>query len=297
MITLILFMIGASGNFLLGQNDHETPTKKQKVRMTLSYTNMNNNGSRLMASAKAKIDRSYVGVENLKIHFYHDTAYSENYFGSMITDENGEANFPIPETFRKPLKYDSAFHFIAEFEGNENYKAAAKSIDIQNAISKLTFLEIDSTPYIEYFVGIPLDSAKSYLPVADVEVRIFVKRLFGLLPISEEFAKTNDEGKLLVKFPDDIYGDEKGDVTIVGKVIDHDMFGNLHYSHTIPWGIPVSSTSESWAQQSWSKLWSTAANAPFSLVVSVMLLISAVWLTILYVTFQTARIRNLGSSN
>ncbi|MDX1685490.1 MAG: hypothetical protein R3275_09650 [Saprospiraceae bacterium] len=265
--------------------------KKERVRMRLSYTNMSNNGSRLLAAAKAKIDRSYAGVKGLNIRFYHDSVSSETYFGKMITDERGEANYPIPEVFRKSLKYDSSFVFIAVFEGNDEYRSADADVEIRNAISKITFEEKDSLRYIKYFVGTPADSAHHYVPAEGVEARIYVKRLFGLLPISEEFSKTDENGMLTIEFPGDIKGDENGEVIVVGKVNDHFEFGNLQYAATSNWAEPLAEEDLLKGRE----LWSAAANAPYPLVLAVNVMLLGIWGTIVYIIYQMIRIKRLGA--
>jgi hypothetical protein len=287
LMVLIILMVTAP---VRGQ-DKEKPAKKERIRMSLSYTNADNNGSFLLAAAKAKKDRSYSGVKGLKIKFYHDSISTKTYFGSVITEKNGMANYPIPDDFRKPLKYDSSFLFIAAFEGSNDYKAADADIEIRNAISKLTFEEKDSIKYIHYYVNVPKDSAHHYEPVSEVEARIYVKTLFGLLPISEEFAKTDEMGKLTIEFPFDIKGDENGEVMIVGKVNDHSDFGNLQYRDKINWALPLEDTDI----LSGRELWSVSANAPYWLVITVMTILIGVWGTILYIIVLIFTIKRLGA--
>ena len=127
-------------------------------------------------------------------------------------------------------------------------------------------LEIeDSTKFIHFFVGAP-DSTGSIVPVEDVEARIYVKRLFGLLPVSEDFETTNEEGILTIQFPDDIPGDENGTLNIIAKVTDHDEFGNLIHSKEINWGVPLKVNDKVMSRELWSPSTSAGLTVnPFTL--------------------------------
>ena len=101
---------------------------------------------------------------------------------------------------------------------------------------------------------------------------------------------TDEEGYLHFQFPNDIPGDEQGEVTLVARVSDHDEYGTLEAIKTIDWGVPL----EVGSGEQERALWASRSNAPLYLIILVNALILGIWGVIAYVIYQLVRIKNLG---
>lgn len=127
-------------------------------------------------------------------------------------------------------------------------------------------------------------------PVEELDLFFFVKRTFSLLPIGDAFNTTDEEGKVSVVFPEDLPGDKEGNVTIVVKIMESDLYNDLTVEEVKNWGmIPEYDYSEE--ERS---LWATSANAPWSLVLSTSLLILATWYIywhIIYVLYKISKVK------
>lgn len=127
-------------------------------------------------------------------------------------------------------------------------------------------------------------------PVEELDLFFFVKRTFSLLPIGDAFNTTDEEGKVTVVFPEDLPSDQKGNVTIVVKIMESDVYNDLAVEQVKNWGIKpdYDLTEEE------RSLWATSANAPWSLVLSTSLLILASWYIywhIIYVLYKISKIK------
>lgn len=126
-------------------------------------------------------------------------------------------------------------------------------------------------------------------PVEELDLYFFVKRTFSLLPIGDVFNTTNEDGQVSVVFPEDLPGNEEGNVTVVVKIMESDLYNDLSVEVDKNWGvIPEYDPSEE--ERS---LWATSANAPWSLVLSTSLLILASWYIywhIIYMLFKISKV-------
>lgn len=127
------------------------------------------------------------------------------------------------------------------------------------------------------------------MPGKGVRVGFFVKRNFGLLPIAKAIT-ADEQGVAKAKFPSDLPGDSLGNYTIVVKLVDNDLYGNVEYSEVISWGKPFIYDSP----LNYREMWGTRANAPLWLIFSYLGVVGLVWSVIFWVIFQLLKIKKLG---
>jgi hypothetical protein len=128
------------------------------------------------------------------------------------------------------------------------------------------------------------------VPIVDLEMYFFVERTLSLLPIGDDFYYTDEDGIIEVEFPMDLPGDENGDLTIVAKIIESDIYNDLTLENVKNWGIPIVIEDPKDEKRS---LWAAAANAPMSLIFIVSSLILAVWYVIWYIFYKLYRISKI----
>ena len=150
--------------------------------------------------------------------------------------------------------------------------------EMQDAIVNVSFSEKDGSKII---TAIALD--QEGLPIEYLDLYFYVKRTFSLLPIGDMFNSTDENGVVEVKFPSDLPADEEGNVIIVVKIMEADMYNDLTLEMTKNWGVPVVLDDPKVEQRS---LWAAAANAPISLVLIVSAMILAIWYIICYIIFN-----------
>lgn len=265
-------------------------TKKEKARLGLSFQNYNNIGPRLMATVKYKEDRSYVPVKGVKVDFY--VLYEEGeekYLGTSYSLTDGSIIFVLPEFLKKTVFLKREASYIARIENNEKFKDQEAEITVQRSEIRLLTEVVDSIKTVSFFVG-TYDSLMNLIPVADVSGKIFVKRLFGDLPIMKDFEVTDEEGFLRIEFPNDIPGDENGNLEIIARVDDNEDFGTLVATKMVPWGTITIKNDEAIK----GELWSSRKNAPIYLVVISVAILAIVWGIILYILILLMQINRIG---
>lgn len=152
---------------------------------------------------------------------------------------------------------------------------------MQDAHIELAFEEIDDSKKI---VATVYDSVN--MPVEEVDLYFYVERTFGLLPIGDVFNTTDESGIVEIEFPGDLPGGEEGQVNIVVKLMESDIYNDLTLETTKNWGVPTSLD----ISEEQRSLWAAAANAPIPLVIITSSLILAMWFMIFYIIYMLIKI-------
>jgi hypothetical protein len=120
-------------------------------------------------------------------------------------------------------------------------------------------------------------------PVKDATVGIFVKRLIQPQKLGE--GTTDENGEAVVEFPNGIPGDEKGNLTIIGRVDENETYGNLEASSVQPWGVAVSNKSVEQPRALWS------SHPPLWMLITFIVLMAAVWGHYIVIVYELFRLR------
>ena len=161
--------------------------------------------------------------------------------------------------------------------------------EMQDAIVTVSFSEENETKMIKVEA---ID--QTGLPIEDLELYFYVQRTFSLLPVGDDFNTTDEEGIIEIEFPNDLPGDEEGNVIIVTKIIESDLYNDLTIENTKKWGVPIVIEDPKNEKRS---LWAAAANAPMSLIIIISLLILTVWYIICYILYKLFRISRIKPLN
>ena len=156
---------------------------------------------------------------------------------------------------------------------------------MEDAILSISFSEDNDTKIITTKA---ID--QSGVPIEDLELYYFVKRTFSLLPIGDPFNSTDENGIIEVEFPNDLPGDPEGNVIIVVKILESDLYNDQTLEVSKNWGIPTVLEDPEAEKRS---LWAAAANAPISLIFIVCSMIIAVWYIIFYIIFKLYKISRI----
>ncbi len=149
--------------------------------------------------------------------------------------------------------------------------------DLENAKISLSFSNENN---IKTIVATATDDEG--LPIEELDLFFYVKRTFSLLPIGDVFNTTDENGVVEVLFPNDLTGDASGNVILVVKIIESDIYKDLQIEQILDWGIPtvIDHSEEK------RSLWSASANAPISLIIIVSSMIFVIWYIIFYIILK-----------
>lgn len=271
------------------EESDSTDTGKAEASIELRFTESNNKTKILEAIVKTKIDDSWQGVNGVSVNFYRGEAIPEKLIGTTTSNEGGIAMLILAEGEEKFASPSFEYTYIAAIENNERFEDTQEEVIVAESSFNMTLEEEDSIRQIRISLT-AMDAEGNEAPVGETEVNLFVQRLFGLLPLSEDPETTDESGEIVVEFPADIPGDTAGNLIIVARIEDHERFGNLEFRRKINWGVPLIID----PAKSQRELWSSRANAPVYLIVIVNALLAGIWGVILYIVYQAFKIRKLG---
>lgn len=129
------------------------------------------------------------------------------------------------------------------------------------------------------------------LPIEELDLYFYVQRTFSLLPIGDVFNTTDENGMVTIEFPNDLPGDEEGNVTIVVKIIESDLYNDFSMETVRNWGIPVVLDD----MKEKRSLWAASANAPLILVIGTSVMILTMWIIFWYIIYELYKISKIKS--
>lgn len=287
--TILLFV---ASNAVAQTESDSTAGGKGEASIELRYTEANNKTKILEATVKTKVEGSWVGVNGVAVQFYRNEAIPEQLLGTASSNNKGLAMLILPEGEEKHASPSFEYTYIAAIENDARFEDTEEAVTVAESDFEMTLEEEDSVRQVRISLK-AMDAEGKEVPVGEVEVNLFVQRLFGLLPLSEDPETTDEEGEAVVEFPADIPGDTAGNLIVVARVDDHERFGNLEFRRKINWGVPLVID----PAQSKRELWSSRANAPIYLIVIVNAMLIGIWGVILYIVYQAFKIKKLGRSD
>ena len=284
-IVCLLAIFSMTTSALAQEGIDTIASEAAEASLELRYTEANNHSKILEAVVKTKVDDAWQGVPGVVVNFYRKELAPLNLIGKATSDANGRTMLVLPAGEEKLASPAFEYTFIAALEGNDQFEDTQEEIAVVESSFEMALEEEDSARQVRVTL---LDGQAA--PVGEVEVTLYVQRLFGLLPLSSDPETTDEDGTVLVKFPADIPGDSLGNLVIVAKVEDHERFGNLEFRRKINWGVPVVIDHAKKARE----LWSSRANAPIYLIVFVNSMLIGIWGVILYIVYQAYKIYRIG---
>ncbi|MDP4198613.1 MAG: hypothetical protein Q8922_00245 [Bacteroidota bacterium] len=133
---------------------------------------------------------------------------------------------------------------------------------------------------------IALDSTGKMGPIGSTPVNILAKRLFGLMPVSDESPGTTDAaGNVDIAFPKDIPGNAQGVLTLIARVDDNDRTGAIESRIVGPWGRPVAQVADPFPRALWEP------RAPIAMIITFCILFGGVWTTYGFILTQLVNIK------
>ncbi|MFC2123351.1 hypothetical protein ACFLU5_00960 [Bacteroidota bacterium] len=268
--------------------------KKLRTRMSLSYNNNANNTKTIIATVFIVKDRQRVPVINEKVLFYIGEISDGIKLDSAITNLKGEAQLDFPEQYDFPLDEETnSITITADFQGNDTHSARSTDINFKEILMELFLSEVSSTKTVSvraYEIG----NGSGMLPAEDASVSFYIPRLFGDQKIGESDI---EEGKSYIEFPENIAGDSIGNITVIARIEEHDLYGNVERKvSNFRWGSkkPIEEDKALMTIEisiPTRGLWHS--NAPMWMIVTLIILLAGVWGHYLYVILQLVKLARL----
>ncbi len=260
-----------------------------KEYISLRYYNVNNNIQYLLLSSQVR-KNSQVRPQPGKVYeIYMENSEPSNLIGKVKTDARGDANAVIPPAL-KSLWDSTAQHIFIVKQGEEEIISDYTVTKAQIVLDTAT---VDSVRNIK--VRVNKWNNGSWSPAPDVEMKVGVRRVGGIISAGDEDTYTTDStGTITVEMTKKgIPGDLKGNYILAARVDDNDSYGNLLVEKTVPWGTVLKPDNSFFETRA---LWSTRTRAPLWLLFMAYGIVISVWTTLIYLVILLIRIKKLGTA-
>jgi len=266
----------------------EDSVVKEEV-VKLHYFNSNNKLHYILVESLLKTGKKYTPLSSRTVELYLDSNQTENKIAKIVTDENGKAIVPLPPSLKAVWDASGKHVFIAV----STVKGEEKTVELGIVKSRIALDTATAdgvrsiTVHVDQFVN------NSWIVAPDVEMKIGVKRHGGVLSAGDEATYTTDStGSVTVEYnKDSLPGDQHGNITLVAKTEDHELFGNLITEKNVSWGSAMAPDDSFFNQRT---LWTTRFRTPFWLLFIAYTIVIGVWGTLIYLVTQLFKIRKLG---
>jgi len=260
-----------------------------KEFVSLRYYNIDNRLQYLVLSSQLKKNNQLKPQHNKEYEVYLDNFDPAMLIGKLKTDIRGNANAVIPPSLKTVWDAQPQHTFVV-MQGEEEIISDYSIVKSRIVMDTST---VDSVRMITVQVSMLND--EQWEPVPDVEMKVGVKRIGGILSAGDDETYTTDSsGSVTVAMTrTDIPGDLKGCYVLTAKIEDHDMLGNVVAEKQVPWGNILAEDNRFFTIRS---LWSTRSHAPYWLLFMAYGIVISVWATLAYLVVLLFRIRKLGNA-
>jgi hypothetical protein len=283
---LAVFFTGATN--ILAQD-----SAKKELVVNIGYYMTNNKMIYLTVNTKTKIDTKFQPVKNSVVTLYLDSNNENNFIAKVTTNEAGIAKAFLPPGLKTAWESSASHKFLGVAEKNKNFDETEGEFSVTK-----TKLSIDTTSDGEtrnIVVTVSALHGGEWVPAKDVEMKVGISRMGGILSAGDEETYTTDSsGSVTVEIKkDSLPGDEKGNIVLAAKAEDNDMYGNLLIEKTVPWGVAFKPDNNFFNQRT---LWSTRNRTPPWLLFMAYSMVIIIWGTILYLVRQMFKIKKLSEN-
>lgn len=288
---LFTFLLSVLCTVYTAAQDDSTAVKEEEPEATeivkLSYHSSNNSIQYLLLKSIIKKGKEQTPVKNKAYSIYLDSAADATKVADVKTDAEGKAKTFLPPSLKQAWDASSQHIFIVKAGDEEvvnDYSITKSKITIDTATT-------DGIRNIN--ITIQKQEGTEWLPAADVEMKIGIQRLGGILTAGEEETYTTDSsGTVSVAVKNDsLPGDDKGNIILAVKVDDNETYGNLLVQQAATWGVKTTTDNSFFEQRT---LWSTRFRTPLWLLFLAYTIVLSVWGTLIYLVFQLFKIKKLG---
>ena len=259
--------------------------------VNLRYFMINNDLQFLIGETRIKKGRKFTPLPKQVIKVFLDSNSAENLIGKTYTDENGKAKLIIPPALKNKWMSSSKHKLIGVLEASSLEDERTSFIEVTKSKIELDTLLNDGVRSVN--VKVMAFENNSWVPAKDIEMKVGIDRLGGILSAGDEATYTTDStGSVTVDFKkDSMPGDANGYIKLVAQIEDNDLYGNVLIEKKVPWGISLKPDKNFFAQRT---LWSTRFRTPLWLLFMAYSIMIIVWGTIIYLVFQIVKIKKLG---
>jgi len=278
-----VFLLCFCSLFISAQNKKDSATT---ITPSITFTYLNSNDT-IILSANI-FDRKETGIfaiKNAVIEFSASGDKKTQNLGQAKANEEGNAVLKLPIAKGIPRDKDGKTTYTAKFNGKGQYQPALGTFTAKFARITVNFSKEDSLRFI-LVTATQIDHNGAVKPIQKEKVVVYIPRLFNLLKIGETDLDIAGKGK--VEYPGKLVGDSLGNIIVIAKIEENDVFGNVQGQSSISWGIPKQYYL---AEKPTRELWTPIA--PIWMIVTLIIMLTGVWAHYIYAVIQLIKIKQI----
>ena len=249
--------------------------------ISLQYFKSTDDQRVLQTTLTYSSNRMELPLPTMEVSFYTG-ADNKELIGTLLTDNKGIARLELRDDMKVNADRDGKWAFSSEFRGNDTIESGSSELTVKDVKLEMVLSVADTIKTITVKAYI-LENGKEN-PVSGEVVKVYVPRMFSLLPISE--LTLDESGMATVDFPSDLPGDKEGNLTLIAKFEENETFGNVEKRETLLWGTPTDYSVPVTHRALWTKI------APRWMIYTLSILLTGVWGHYLFALISLIRIRN-----
>jgi hypothetical protein len=247
--------------------------------LQLQYFKNTDNQSFLQTILTYSKNRMEIPLPGMEISFYKGA--KKELIGKIVTDNKGVARLALGNDQKLQAENNSAWAFSSEYKGNDTTGAGTAELNIKDVSLDMKLYLADSIKTITVNAFVKENSKDT--PVSGEIVKVYVPRMFSLLPIGE--ITLDEKGTGTLEFPSDLPGDKDGNLTIISKFEENEKFGNVEKQSQIKWGTPTVFAESPAHRALWTK------TPPRWMIFTLSILLAGVWGHYLFAIISLIRIK------
>jgi len=274
--------------YLNAENKPDSLNLPAESRLTLSYLCSQQDSITLTATLLIKRGDFTYSLQNVPVEFIVTGETLNQTVGKAFTNQDGNAKIAFSHK-GYPADKNGMINYLARFTGTGKYPAAEATFTAKPASLKLFFSIEDSIKTLK--VTATQKNAKGEeIPIPKETVMIYVPRLFSLLKIGE--ISLDESGTGTLEFPKEIVGDTLGNLIVMAKIEENDIFGFVEGKNTINWGVPKQYyTAEVPSRELWTPI------APMWMIITLIIMLLGVWAHYVYAVYELIMIKRLSKKD
>jgi hypothetical protein len=253
---------------------------KIKPYIQLQYLKNTDDQRLLQTTLTYSKNRMELPLPGMEIAFFSGSG-QKNLIAKVVTDNKGVAKLILGNDIKLNVSSDGKRAFSSAFTGNDTIESGISDVNVKDMRLDLTLFIADTVKTVAV-KALTFEGGREK-PVSGEVVKIYVPRMFSLLPIGE--LTLDDAGTASIVFPSDLPGDKEGNLVIIAKIEENATFGNIEKKETVKWGLPTDYSVPLTHRALWTKI------APKWMIYSLSVLLAGVWGHYLFAIISLIRIK------
>ena len=201
--------------------------------------------------------------------------------GEIGMGDRGKVVFNLKPTAVLSKDKDGFYTVTAVYEGNDSIDPGEAQVKFQDFNISMELRAQDSTKTVVVNCYTLNDKGEK-VPAKEIPVNFYVSRMFSNLKVGD--ATTDENGDCTFDFPANIVGDSVGNLNILARIDEHELYGNVQVAQQSRWGVPTMHKIPIGYRALWTQV------APTWMVITLIILLSGVWGHYAFAIYRMSRL-------